>query len=78
MPDIPAIIAAHRAERYPLREPVEIEPDDHLFEDLHFDSLDRVELCLAVEEQFNLPQINEGRVFFVRDLMAAANGKVPA
>lgn len=50
---------------------VEPEPGDHLFDDLGCDSLDRVEICFAAEECFGLPEINEGRVFFVSDIIRA-------
>lgn len=68
--DILSLIAAHIYRR--TGRVVEPEPEDHLFDDLGCDDLDRVEICIAIEEAFGTPQIAEGRVFFVRDLLGAA------
>jgi acyl carrier protein len=67
---ITAIVARHIFQRH--GRVVEVSSSDHLFDDLQIDSLDRVEICMAVEEEYHLPrEIAENRVFTVADLERA-------
>lgn len=73
---LPAINEALSALR-PLRAPVDAQPDDHLFDDLGLDSLDRVTVVLCLEERFGVA-ISDGvvaRVRTVGDLVRAVEGK---
>lgn len=58
----------------------QVSRDQHLVNDLNFDSLDTMELVLAVEEEFGMEIVDEDAFKFqtVADVVDFVAGKVPA
>ena len=73
MPDLLAFIRTELASCHPLRDFSEARPEDHLFDDLHCDSLDRVSLAIALEEKLGveIPDHVVERWFVIGDVLAS-------